>query len=144
MSRDRREEIIVQLMTLAAALPGIRRAVRNEETISGRSGPLVAFWEGDESCDDSKGVGSGLQVDMSPEIRILTDAAAADIGTQLNTFRLGLYKAIMLDDTLKSICGRAGGIFYRGLTTETARGERIEGGIGLNFVFRYPMVPDEL
>lgn len=144
MSRDRREEICARLPLIAAALAGIRRAVRNVEDVTGRSGPIVAFWDGDEATQAQAKKLADRMIEMTPETRILVDAGAADVGPLLNGFRLALIKAVTQDADLLAVVGSAGDIRYDGCSTETAKGERIEGGLALNFRFVYPLIGREL
>lgn len=146
MSRDRREEILARLVAIAGGIPGIAagRVFRNQEDVTARAQPAIVIFDGDETTEaQAKGV-SGRMVEMTPEVRVLVDAKAADVGSSLNGFRAALIKAVVEDAELQDAVGSSGVVRYDGCTTDTAKGERIEGGLGLNFVFKYPLIPSEL
>ena len=45
---DKREAILARLVEIAAGLPGIATAVRNQDEISERSRPAIAVFDADE------------------------------------------------------------------------------------------------
>ena len=144
---DRRESILARLLEIAAGITGITRALRNQENVSGRIGPTIGLWDGDESSlTETRGARdtSPRLIEMTPEFRVFEDATAATVGTSLNGFRAAIIKAVLSDAQLQGFVGNNGGMFYRGLSTETRTGERIEGGVSLTFALQYPLIIDEL
>ena len=77
---DKREQILVRLLGIAQALPGIAAAFRNKDEISDRQRPCIVILDADEAADD--GDPSGLarrpnaprRVGMTPEIYLMLGA----------------------------------------------------------------------
>lgn len=148
---DRREQILARLVAIGEALAGIRAAQRNRESVTGRAGPMIVIQDGDEAVSlaaapDARGTIklAPALVEMTPEFLILVEANSGDVGTRVNGFRAAAIYAVLNDDALLSITGSNGEIRYEGCTTSNRRGEKIEGGLALNFAFRYPLKPEEL
>ena len=73
---DRREQILQRLLEVAAGVPGVITAIRNQDEISERRRPAVAIFDADEIVDeaserqDHPGRAPNLVV-MTPEVLIL-------------------------------------------------------------------------
>ena len=73
---DKREEILARLLQVAASVPGVAIAVRNQDEISERSRPAIVVFDADESADetaerqDHPGRAPNI-VAMTPEVLIL-------------------------------------------------------------------------
>ncbi len=147
---DRREQIAARLVEIAEGIVG--RVGRNAKEMTGRTSPAIVVWDGDEGAeaDGSAGrrpVNAPVMVDMMPELRILHEQPADDIGTALNALRIEVIKAVIADAVsggLRSIIGSNGWVRYEGLSTEMAPGRQMEGSMGVRFIVHYPLIPAEL
>jgi hypothetical protein len=147
---DRREQILVRLLGLAQALPGIVAAFRNKDEISDRQRPCIVILDADEAADDADPSGisrrpnAPRRVIMTPEIYLMLGAKPEDVGTVINGFRAVFIKAVLMDSELATIVGSNGDIRYEGCVTGLARGRTMEAEMGLSFTFSYVLRPDEL
>jgi len=152
MSTDRREQILVQLVAIAEAVPGIIKVVRNRIEISEEQRPAIAILDADEIAEEGVLGGRKLPgpsprlVNLSPEMYLMLGALAAgiNVGTQLNGFRLLILAAVLNDPTLTTLVGSNGEIRYDQCATALARGRTMEAEMGLGFTFRYVLNPSEL
>lgn len=146
---DRREGILSRLLEIAAALDGVKTAVRNQPDVSGGSRPAVIILDSDEAADSQefdrgRPARSPNIVDMTPELVVLVGKASSEVGTTLNQLRAALVLGIMNDEQIASLTGSNGQVRYTGCTTQLQRGKTMEGEMSLMFTFRYPLIPDEL
>ena len=147
---DKREQILVRLLGIAQALPGIAAAFRNKDEISDRQRPCIVILDADEAADDADPSGlarrpnAPRRVGMTPEIYLMLGAKPEDVGTAINGFRAAFIKAVLTDPELASIVGSNGDIRYEGCATGLARGRNMEAEMGLSFTFSYILRPDEL
>lgn len=152
MSTDRRELIAARLLTLAAGIVGATRAVRNATNVSGKSSPAIVVWDGDEAPVTTRGGTDPQTIELMPEIRILAEDAAADIGATLNGLRRQMIYAVQADTTLAGYAGAGAGpgrggkgmVSYQGCQHALEAGRKIEGELSLTFVIRYELIHDEL
>ena len=147
---DKREQILVRLLGIAQALPGIAAAFRNKDEISDRQRPCIVILDADEAADDADPSGlarrpnAPRRVGMTPEIYLMLGAKPEDVGTAINGFRAAFIKAVLTDPELATIVGSNGDIRYEGCATGLARGRNMEAEMGLSFTFSYILRPDEL
>lgn len=148
---DRRELILARLAVIAATVAD--RVGRNEASITGKSATAIVVWDGDEGVDlatqpPRRRADAPILVDMTPEMRILRESPAADIGTNLNELRVALIVAVITDalpaGTLYTIVGPNGRVAYDGAITEMAPGRAMEGVLGVRFRITYPLIFSEL
>ena len=148
---DRREQIIQRLVAIATTV--VARIARNDTTITGKTGNAIVIWDGDEAVDAEaqpmrRRADAPLLVEMTPELRILREEPAADLGTSLNTLRLSVISAVITDalngGTLATLVGTNGHVRYDGLSTEMMPGRALEGALGVRFNIRYPLIFSEL
>ena len=147
---DKREQILVRLLGIAQALPGIAAAFRNKDEISDRQRPCIVIFDADEAADDADPAGlarrpnAPRRIGMTPEIYLMLGAKPEDVGTAINGFRAAFIKAVLTDSELAGIVGSNGDIRYEGCATGLARGRTMEAEMGLSFTFSYILRPDEL
>ena len=146
---DRREQILQRLLEVAAAVPGVVTAVRNQDEISERRRPAVAIFDADEIVDeaaerqDHPGRAPNLVV-MTPEVLILLGASPESVGTALNALRATLVKAVLTDAQLIALAGTNGRVRYAGCSTHLGHGRSMEGFMGVQFAFAYVLRPEQL
>lgn len=145
---DKREQILARLLVVAKGVDGVAAAFRNKDEISDKQRPAVVILDADEAADDADPMGRPVRaprrIAMTPEIYILLGAKPEDLGTQINTLRAKLVKAILTDTELQTIVGSNGDIRYEGCATALARGRTMEGEMGVSFAFSYVLRPDDL
>ena len=146
---DKREAILARLLEVAAAIPGVVTAVRNQDEISERSRPAIAVFDGDETGDeptaqqDHPGRAPNLIV-MTPEVLILLGALPESVGSALNALRAKLVKAVLTDEQLIALVGANGRVRYAGCATHLGHGRSMEGSMGVQFTFAYVLRPEQL
>jgi len=146
---DKREAILVRLVEIAAGLPGIRTAVRNQDEISERARPAIVIFDADETADEranEQGHGGRAPniIEMSPETLILLGGTPESIGTALNEMRAKFVKAVLSDAQLAALTGTNGRVRYVGCSTHLGHGRSMEGSMGVHFAFAYVLRPDQL
>jgi len=146
---DKREAILQRLTEIAAALPGVVTAVRNQDEISEHARPAIAVFDADETADASAvqrghaGAAPNI-VEMTPEVMILLGALPERVGSALNELRAGLVKAVLTDPQLAALTGPNGRMRYAGCSTHLRHGRSIEGLMAVQFTFTYVLRIAEL
>jgi hypothetical protein len=146
---DKREQILVRLVDIAAAVPGINTAARNQDELSERKRPAIAVFDGDETAyerADQQGHGGRAPniIEMTPEVMILLGATPATVGSMLNALRAQLIKAVLIDPQLNSLVGTNGRVRYAGCSTQLGHGRSMEGFMAVHFAFSYVLRPEQL
>jgi hypothetical protein len=148
---DKREAILARLLAIGVELYGAKFAYRNEIDIpEGRSGETrFVLMDSDENAVDPLTLGKGRPpngvqiVGMTPEIYLLMQGKSADIGTDMNTERRKVLKAILNDATLSGLCHN-GDIRYEGYASGLSAGREMNTDCGLSFTFVYALFPSLL
>lgn len=146
---DKREAILVRLVEVAAGLPGIKTAVRNQDEISERARPAIAIFDADEVADD-RAIERGHSgkapnvIEMSPEALILLGGTPEQVGTDLNGLRAKFIKAVLTDLAIAALTGSNGAVRYTGCGTHLGHGRSMEGSMSVQFTFAYVLRPDQL
>jgi len=146
---DKREVILQRLAEIAASLPGIATAVRNQDEISEHTRPAIAVFDADESADERAeqqghpGRAANI-VEMTPEVVILLGAKPERVGPALNELRAKLVKAVLTDAQLNGLAGANGRVRYAGCSTHLGHGRSMEGSMGVHFTFAYVLRPEQL
>lgn len=146
---DKREDILARLLQVAASVPGVAMAVRNQDEISERSRPAIVVFDADEIADeaaerqDHPGRSPNLVV-MTPEVLILLGAPPESVGSALNALRAKLVKAVLADSQLIELAGQNGRVRYAGCSTHLGHGRSMEGSMGVQFTFAYVLRPEQL
>lgn len=146
---DRREEILARLVEVGRAVVGVKTARRNVMNISETSRPALIILDGDEAADDMEFGGtrpfsSPMPVVMTPEVFIMVSASAATVGSELNSIRGRVIRAVLTDSGLRDLVGTNGDIRYAGCGTALATGRSMEGEMAASFAIRYFLRPAEL
>ena len=146
---DKRELILQRLLEVAASVPGVATAVRNQDEISEHRRPAIAVFDSDEAVDetaerqDHPGRAPNLVV-MTPEVLILLGASPESVGSSLNALRAKLVKAVLTDAQLIALTGTNGRVRYTGCSTHLGHGRSMEGFMGVQFAFAYVLRPEQL
>jgi hypothetical protein len=146
---DKREAILARLLEVAARLPGVKTAVRNQDEVSERARPAIAIFDADETADERaeerghSGRAPNI-VEMSPETLILLGGSPDNVGTALNDMRAKLIKAVLADAQLAALSGPNGRVRYVGCSTHLGHGRSMEGAMSVQFAFTYVLRPDQL
>jgi len=147
---DKRETILARLVDVAAGVTGIVFAGRNVGNVDDEDRPAIIILDADEAADDSdpqsnlRGTSAKRRVGMTPEIYVLLGGKPEDVGSELNTYRAALVKAVLTDSELIEAVGPNGGIRYEGCATGLSRGRSMEGEMGVSFTFTYILNPADL
>ena len=146
---DKREAILQRLVEIAAGLPGIAAAVRNQDEISEHARPAIAVFDADETADERAeqqghpGRAPNI-VEMTPEGLILLGAKPEHVGPALNELRAKLVKAVLTDTQLSTLAGANGRVRYAGCSTHLGHGRSMEGSMGVHFTFAYVLRPEQI
>lgn len=151
---DRREAILAQLFVTLQGVPGFATYVRNRGELPNDKRPSLILLDGAEVAKEAafergRTTASPNLMVLQPEIYISLDGRKPDnenVGQDLNAFRVLILKAIQADAVLDTLCCvRDGGeIQYRGCQTDLARGNPMNGEMGLDIAIIYPFQPSEL
>lgn len=149
---DRREEILARLLIVAGeaaqTIDSCFEARRNEPDL-----PDTATWvvilDGDEAADggDENGrspFSTPRLIVMTPEVQFRLISSSENAGTRLNECRKALLPAVLSDSVILGLCTGRTKIRYRGATTVTERGRKLDSAIALGFSFHYVLKMDEL
>lgn len=144
MSVNKREEVLTRLLDILndpALVPDINSCVRNRGLLSNEQLPGIIMLDGDETSRklaDDRG-----RQRMSPVITVLhpqifivlknKKPKNVDVGTELNTYRGAIIKAISADAQLLALIGPNGDITYDGCETDLKTGMPMEGEMMLAF-----------
>ncbi len=145
---DVREDILARLLVVVAAIPNIRSAARNNVEIPEDQQPHAFIFDGDEDSDGASDIASGRPgrrsylVRMTPEIVI--GQQAAEVGSELTTFRRELIKRVLNDTELNELVGGNGAIRYLGCQTHFSWGRTLQGELHAQFMFKYALKIEEL
>jgi hypothetical protein len=147
---DRREEILARLRLLIADIPGVVRAARNGDELSGRSRPAIFLQDAvEERVDNGMGGPTNSQAQMmrlSPHINLLMGQPTEELGPAMSEFRRLLVVKILNDATLIEMLGgdRRQTMRFESCAVTTEAGETREGRMELVFTFDYPFKLSEL
>jgi len=143
---DKREQILARLTAVAGGVAGISVAERNGMNLAETQRPAIVVMDGNEQAEDTTSEKSRAprRIVMSPLVYVIASGDTGAIGTELNSLRAALVKAVMTDATLISLVGPNGEITYEGCETGLARGRQIEGEMGVHFAFAYILDPSTI
>lgn len=148
---DPREDILVRLLAVATAIPGVNSTARNDPDFGELNRPSMTIFEGDEQAEDadpvrSRPANSPRRVTMTPQIVIAVGDDAETVGSTINGLRAALIKAVLTDATLQNLTAsnRGAGLWYEGSSTELGRGRTMEAEMTVAFSFQYILYPDAL
>jgi hypothetical protein len=143
---DRRESILARLVEIAATVPGVVTAVRNQDEVSEGKRPAVIILDADEQVADPPGRSNhagnaGTLVTMTPEIYLMLGASPDDVGSSINEFRAAFLGVVLGDTGLAGIVGSNGSVAYQGCGTGFGRGRNMEATMAVSIAFTYPLFP---
>lgn len=146
---DRRELIIARLFAVAASVEGIETAVRNRTEFDDTRLPAVSVLEGDEEVDDrdiplTRPSDRPYRVIATPQvfIRVATDVDNA--GTNLNTIRQRIIKAVLQDAELNALSLNGRGVRPAGQVSQLHAARSMIGASALMFSIEYIFSTAEL
>lgn len=146
---DPRELILERLKAIAADVPGVLLAGRNMLEVAESKTPAVMILEGDEEVSPTHSEVrqrpmTPMPMVMVPELCIIGNETAANLGETLNAVRAELIKAVTTDATLAAILGSNGRVVYRGSVTDLGIGRAMLGRMALRFAISYVLKPEQL
>jgi hypothetical protein len=153
MAVDKREAILARLFVVLSGTPGLVTTVRNRGELPTDKRPSCLLLDGDEKADEKareKGRITAYPntVVMDPEVYVALESGRKPqnegVGQDLNAFRVAIIKRVLTDTVLRDLVGSNGEIFYGGCMTDLARNREMNGEIGLIFMFRYVLNPNDL
>jgi hypothetical protein len=147
---DVREQILSRLLEICDGVDGVNYAARNDWTLDDDSirFPALIVLDGDEEAIEDNPTARpatvARRIAMSPLFGIVTGEKPEDLGTELNTIRSALIKAIVEDSQLAALVDR-NGISYNGMDSPRDDGGRLMlGRRFLRFTFIYLLIPSRL
>jgi hypothetical protein len=149
VSIDKREEILVRLVQVISAIPGVWKVYRNRPAISAAQRPAIVVLDSDEEGTlGAFALGRPLAspgiMRMTPEVCLMAAGESDTIGASLSAMRFLVIPAILTDDFLSTLVGTIGGVQYQGCTTDLGRGRTMEGELVLNFEIHYALKLSEM
>lgn len=149
---DTREDILVRLVAVSAAIPNIRSAHRNNVELSEDQLPAVIVFDGDEDTDDTADASMRPPyrptiVTMTPQIVIAQQTDA--VGSELSVFRRELLRRVLTDTELNEQIVKTGrngngSIRYLGCQTQLGWMRSLYGALLAHFMFKYSLKPTDL
>src|SRR6478609_4300806 len=124
---DKREALLARLIEIAAGVPEIKTAARNQDEISERARPAIVIFDADETADERANeqghAGRAPNIiEMLPEALILLGGTPERVGSDLNDMRAKFVKAVLIDAQLATLTGTNGRVRYVGCSTHLGHG----------------------
>ena len=149
---DKREQILQRLVSVAESLPGVSAVLRNQPKLDDTRRPAIVILDADEAVElgpdgARREAGATMLVAMTPQVFIHAtgDNASDDsAGPTVNAWRAAWLKAVLLDPELLALVGSNGSIRYAGSATGFGWGRVMQGEIGIEITFVYPLKPSDL
>lgn len=145
---DKREAILERLQFVAGGVSGVRTSERNKVEADDTQLPLVSVLEGDESLPDDEEQ-TRRRTSSHPYIvtatpQILIRAGGNDAGTQINTLRAAVIKAVLADAELNTLTLNGRGIRYAGMQSTMHLARWQLGLMAVVFAIKYSLNPNDL
>ena len=148
---DRREALLARLRVLIGTIPGVVKAVRNGDELTGKARPAVFLHDAVEARVDT-GVGGPPDsqeqlMRLSPQVALLMGEPTEEIGPAISEFRRRLVVAVLTDTVLRGLTGmpaRKTAIRFDSCAVTTEAGETREGRADLVFEIDYVFKLSEL
>jgi len=152
---DRRHLILNRVFTRLQTVDGIKTFWRNRDGVPDELLPAIIMLDSDEEArQETENRGRPMTttnlVTIKPEIYITIPSQKPQnltVHNILNDFRIKILKAIFNDnqgtDSLQSLIGANGEIFYAGCATDLARNRPMNGEMGLMLHIKYVFRPGE-
>lgn len=146
---DRREQILSRLVEIAEGLPGVAAVYRNRSKADDDKKPAVVILDADEAvasgpAGTSRASSPASIVEMTPQVFIHVAGSGSSAGPAVNEWRAAWLKAVLTDAGLRALVGSNGSIRYVGLATAFGWGRSMDGELGIEIAFAYPLIPSEL
>jgi len=148
---DRREQILARLRVLIGTIPGVVKAARNGDELSGLSRPAIFLHDAVEERVDTGGGGAldsqEQLMRLWPTIALLMGAPTEEIGPAISELRRLVLLAVLGDAELRTATGvpaRKQTIRFESLAVTTEAGETREGRADLVFEIDYVFKISEL
>jgi hypothetical protein len=143
---DIREDILARLLEVAAGVPNIRTAVRNDVDIVEDKLPAITVFDGDEETNGAEDRSARLSnrpyvARMMPEI-VVQELHAAE--SELGTLRREIIRRVLNDAVLIEQVGSNGAIRYVGCQTDFGWLREKFNAMNVQFVFQYSLKIEEL
>ncbi len=147
---DIREAIMVRIAAVLDDLSGVQTVERNRIAFDDTQLPAVGVLEGDEEVAPNslgraaRASGRPYIVTATPQVFIRVGGPSADIGTDLNTLRAAIIKALLDDQQLNALAADDGGVQYAGMNSQLHAARSMIGATAMVFVIKYLLYPDRL
>lgn len=145
MSIDVREAILARLLEVVAAVPNIRKAVRNDIDIVEDKLPAISVYDGDEETNGAEDPSGRLST--RPYVaRMMPQIVVQELHTdsELSALRREIIRRVLNDAVLIEKVGGNGAIRYVGCDTDFGWARERFNTMSLQFVFQYSLKIEEL
>lgn len=140
---DRREQILVRIAEVMGTVSGVT-VKRMETTVEASERPCIVVNDGNEEAHDTPHKGSAPNlIDLRPVIFVFV-VSSDRAGSELNAIRAAAIRALVFDDTLKSLTGTNGIIKYLGCQAGVQLEEAMAADMALLFELTYVLNPAAL
>jgi hypothetical protein len=146
---DQRELIMVRLAEVVN-VTGVKTVSRNRIDFDDTQLPAVGVLEGDEEVAENtlgrsaRASGRPYIVTATPQVFIRVGGISENIGTDLNTLRASIIKALLDDAELTAMSMDDGGMQYAGMQSMLHAARSMIGATAMVFVIKYLLYPDRL
>ena len=147
---DVREAIQSRILEVVAAVAGVATAERNRIAFDDTQLPAAGVLEGDEQVGPNslgraaRASGRPYIVTATPQIFIRVGGKSEDIGTDLNTLRAAIIKALLDDAQLNALAADDGGIHYAGMQSTLHAARSMISATAMVFEIKYLLYPNRL
>lgn len=140
---DRREDILVRITEVMATVAGVT-VKRMETTVEASERPCIVVNDGNEDARETPHKGSAANlIDMRPVILVFV-VSSDQAGPALNEIRAAAIKALVFDETLRTLTGTNGIIKYLGCQAGVQLEEAMAADMALMFELTYVLNPATL
>lgn len=146
---DQRELIMLRLAQVVNVI-GVKTVSRNRIDFDDTQLPAVGVLEGDEEVAPNslgraaRASGRPYIVTATPQVFIRVGGRSEDIGTDLNTLRAAIIKALLDDAQLNALAADDGGIHYAGMQSTLHAARSMIGATAMVFAIKYLLYPNRL
>ena len=147
---DVREAILARILAIVSAIDGVQTAERNRIAFDDTQLPAVGVLEGDEEVAPNslgraaRASGRPYIVTATPQVFVRVGGPSEDIGTDLNTLRAAIIRALLDDAQLNDLAADDGGIQYAGMQSTLHAARSMVAATAMVFVIKYLIYPDRL
>ncbi len=142
---SRREDILARLAVIVGDLDGVEFSGRNMDRQPDTKLPAAILFDGDEDVfENLRATGAAPNaVNMMPTVVVSLGDVPENIGTITNEWLGKVQRAILLDETIQTLCGKMPnrGARYIGCTTSLQEGRSAEVNLSVHFSLTYPLQP---